>query len=125
MPVRTWEASWGLEEGWEPRSRSRRGAAPLAAESIWERGGGVGGQSSKSPLFSGWGGQEGEVTSWPVQVSRRLILENRWDSLWYLGSLNPQPGLGDFVGAWAGAQPPPHSPGSFPSQGYAHATSSS
>ena len=28
MPVRTWEASWDLEEGWEPRSRSRRGGCP-------------------------------------------------------------------------------------------------
>lgn len=40
------------------------------------------------------------------------------------GVLNPQPGLGDFR-AWAGVQPPPHSPGSFPSQGHAQATSSS
>ena len=36
MPVRTWEASQGLEEGWEPRSRSRRGGCPLAAESTRE-----------------------------------------------------------------------------------------
>ena len=47
MPVRTWEASWGLEKGWEPRSRSRRGGCPLAAESTREEelseavGGGV------------------------------------------------------------------------------------
>ena len=63
MPVRTWEASWGLEKGWEPRSRSRRGGCPLAAESTREEelseavGGG---QRSRSPLFSGWGRQEGE-----------------------------------------------------------------
>ena len=31
-PVMTWEASRGLEEGWEPRSRSRKGAAPGCRE---------------------------------------------------------------------------------------------
>ena len=58
MPVRTWEASWGLEEGWEPRSRSRRGAAPLAAESIWERGWWGGGAKFKVTivLWVGWAG---------------------------------------------------------------------
>ena len=54
MPVRTWEASWGLEKGWEPRSRSRsrRGGCPLAAEStqeeaLSEAGGGGGGPKVK------------------------------------------------------------------------------
>ena len=113
MGAQEQEQKWGLPPGCKEATGKRHFLRLLR------------GHRSRSPLFSGWGGQEGEVTSWPAQVSRRLILENRWDSLWYLGSLNPQPGLGDFVGAWAGVQPPRHSPGSFPSQGCAHATSSS
>ena len=90
MPVRTWEASQGLEEGWEPRSRSRRGGCPLAAESTREEAlseavGGGGGKGQGHHCSLGGVGRRGRMTSsWPAQVSR-FILENRWDSLWYLG----------------------------------------
>ena len=40
------------------------------------------------------------------------------------GPLSPQPGLGSLPAAWLGVLPPPHSPGSFPSQGCGLATSS-
>ena len=93
----------------------KRGCPPSCREYLGKRLWGSKGQSHHCSLAGV--GRRGRMTSWPAQVSRRLILENRWDSLWYLGSLNPQPGLGDFVGAWAGVQPPPHSPGSFPVSG--------
>ena len=63
MPVRTWEASWGLEKGWEPRSRSRsrRGGCPLAAEStqeeaLSEAGGGGGGGPKVKVTIGLWVG---------------------------------------------------------------------
>lgn len=124
--VRTWEVSWGLEEGWEPRSRSKSGAAPLAAESAncKEAFSEAIGGKSRSSLFSGWVAG-GEDDFWPSQLSRRLYLENRWLGLLvHGGPLSPQPGLGCLPAAWLGVQPPPSLPWFLPISGCGLATSS-
>ena len=126
--MRTLEAVKGLKEGWESRSRSRRGGCPEAAESTWEEvlSEAVGGKAQGYHCFLHVVGKRWRPSAWPAQVSRRFILENRWDSLWSLGPPeSPSRAWGLCRSLGLGPATLLHSPGSFLSQDWAHATSSS
>ena len=99
--------TWGKE--WEPRSRSRRGAAPRLQRAPGKRHFLRRWRAKVMVtvvLGVGWAGEGRMPSSWPAQVSRGFILENRLVGLFGpLGPLSPQPG--DFAKnlAWGPAAP--------------------
>ena len=62
----------------------KRGCPPSCREYLGKRLWGSKGQSHHCSLAGV--GRRGRMTSWPAQVSRRLILENNWDALWVSGA---------------------------------------
>ena len=92
----------------------------MAAESIWEEAlsEAVGGQRSRSTLFSGWGGQEGEDDFLACSGEQKVYPREQGVGLfgpWW--NLSPQPRLEVFTSSLAWGSDTTLSPGSFPYQG--------
>ena len=78
----------------------------------------MGGQRSRSTLFSGWGGQEGEDDFLACSGEQKVYPREQGVGLfgpWW--NLSPQPRLEVFTSSLARGSDTALSPGSFPSQG--------